>query len=1074
MTAVRRRTCKIISLVLAVATILTFLGAYLFYLDLKKTFLSRVSEKAGTLIGQRVVINDISFTPLSSIGLEGIEIRNPEGFMAGRLLQIKRITIGFDYKELLDGNIHLAKVDLLAPELTIMKDPEGRLNISEGLKQFLSKKGTLTYQVDEFRIRSGRADFNNDDRLRNENITVILKNLSSSAGVKTSIEGDSLWSGKNKIHFHGWANLKDDPKKFSIAVSTEDFSLSPLITFLEKHHIDAEKTKLTMTLEAKGDTDKGINLVSRTVITTRGYSFYRKDLLTIHMDASVFYDIAAHAAAINTLSVRSGDESMIEIKGRIIDLNEIPTYDLALKLDSLDLSAFNIARGYRINGILTSDSLNIKGRFDQAVPELKGSIQIREGSFTSDTARIEKVNGSMRFSSAGHFNARGEVSAEIVNAGQYSLSRPAAVRLSLNAEGRKQNLAFSAVMNTSPIVMKIGNEKELSLGDLHVSMDGMFRDNTFSGSGGAKTEGIRYADYAFKRLECGLKFNYRQDHIELNNLKIESDIFSLSADSFKTVMTEKKGGILIEAKNLSAVYPIKKAALMGVDLSATLNTPGKNFSGDMNFSAAGAIFHEIKSGRIAGRTTFNEREFSLAIPQAEFAGGKIRVVAQGSTFGQLFPVKAELTAENIDLGVLSLAAEKYSDTGYLISGDLKSASFKGTINSKVSLLGEAAIDLQQVSVANKKTKKRILKDASVQSAITFQDRDFSFKAGASSGSLAATASGTVNGFLGEGRSCQIHGHLKETPATDLRNSFWDVFPDSLLYAGLDGTMSSDINVDCANNRFAIAGELRLKAFTLEGENSEYSVGPVNGTIPFTYGNVDAVKRTLTLPAFESSEFDRIRRYYADTYPGEDYNRVTIGSLQYGYKLLKDITLWMKQDGGILNVARFSAKMFGGRLDGSAVADMGDGFSYRIGMLLEGLSLTKLCDDIAPIKGYISGKVNGLAIVKGSGTDLSEISGRADLWTYATKDEKTRISREFLQKIGGPSIKSYLGDRNFDKGVMSAYLQNGFLIFRELEISNRNFLGIQDLSVKVAPLSNRIAIDHLMWTIVEAASRGVKK
>lgn len=94
----------------------------------------------------------------------------------------------------------------------------------------------------------------------------------------------------------------------------------------------------------------------------------------------------------------------------------------------------------------------------------------------------------------------------------------------------------------------------------------------------------------------------------------------------------------------------------------------------------------------------------------------------------------------------------------------------------------------------------------------------------------------------------------------------------------------------------------------------------------------------------------------------------------------------------------------------------------------------------------------------------------DLWTYSTQDEKTKISKEFLQKVGGPSVKAYLGDRPFNKGIMSLYLQKGYVIFRELEISNRNFLGIQDLSVKVAPLSNRIAIDHLMWTIVEAAQR----
>ena len=72
------------------------------------------------------------------------------------------------------------------------------------------------------------------------------------------------------------------------------------------------------------------------------------------------------------------------------------------------------------------------------------------------------------------------------------------------------------------------------------------------------------------------------------------------------------------------------------------------------------------------------------------------------------------------------------------------------------------------------------------------------------------------------------------------------------------------------------------------------------------------------------------------------------------------------------------------------------------------------------------------------------------------------------------MKTYLGDRSFDKGVMSVYLQNGFVIFRELEISNRNILGVADLSVKVAPYNNRIEIDHLLWAMTEAAQRAKDK
>lgn len=1074
MTAHGKRTCTVVSLVLVAVFVLSSISAYLFYLDLKKTFLARLSAEASSLVGQQVNIGDISFSPASVINIYTMQIQNPQGFAPGQLLKIKKIALTMNIRELIRGKLHFRNIVLHSPVLAVMKDPEGRLNISEGLKQFMTRRGTLAYQVDEFRILSGMADFNNDDRFRVDRISLILKDLSSSPGRKTSIEGDALWSGKNKVYLHGWANLKDDPNKFNFSVSAEDLSLSPFKMILEKYKIDADKTRMGLVIEAEGDTGKGVNLNSKITIRSPGYDFYKKDLLTIHLNTSAFYDISADEVTVNTLSVRVGDGSALNVKGRFLSLHETPSYDLVLKLDNFDLSAFNIARSHRITGLLLSDAVQIKGRFDRSTPEVNGSIQMKEGSFASDAVRLSKVNGSMVFSSAEKFSVRGEASAEILNAGTYSLSRPAAVRLSLYAKGRLQNMALSADIKTVPIMLKLRDDKELSLRDLHVSLEGMLKGNTFSGKSTAIAEGVRYDAYALNKMKCGLEFNYRQKNIALNNLHVETDIFSLSAGNVKVAMTGEKGGLVIETTDLSAAYPLKQAAFRGVQVSGKLNAAADKLSGDMTYSVASATFGAVKAERISGSAALNEGEFSLVISQAEFAGGRIRAFAQGKAPDQVFPVKAELTAEHIDVGVLSLAAEKFLDTGYRISGDLKSAGFKGTIDSKVSLHGEATMDVQKFAVLNTKTKRYLLKGVSVQPAVTMQGRDLMFKTAASSGSVSATASGTVKGFLEKERSYHIQGHLKETPVTDLRNSFWDVFPDSLLYAGLEGTISSDITVNSAKNTIAVTGSVRLKDFLLEGENGEYMVGPVNGAVPFAFGQGTDREKTLRLPAFETLEFDRIRRYYADSYPGEDVSRVTIGSLRYGYRLMNEITLWMKQDGGVLNVERFNAKMFGGSLDGSAVVDMSDGVQYRTGMILQGLSLSKLCDDIEPITGYISGKVNGVALLKGTGTDRAEIAGRADLWTYATRDEQTRISREFLQKIGGPSIKSYLGNRNFDKGIMSVYIQKGFLIFRELEISNRNFIGIQDLSVKVAPLSNRIALDHLMWTIVEAANRGAKK
>ncbi|MDH4232738.1 MAG: AsmA family protein [Nitrospirota bacterium] len=1068
----RKKICKLISLVLAAIIFLSIIFAYIFYLDIKKTFIARVSGKATSLIGQRVVIGDISFSLPLGIHLKDIQIQNPEGFGAGRLLRLQGLSVEMNYRELLEGKLHIRKIGLHSPELTLMKDREGRLNISDGLKEFLSKKGTLNYQVDEVRVISGMTDFNNDIRLRNEKINLILKNLSSSPRTKTVIEGDTLWSGENRVRFNGWANLKDDPKKFRISVSADDFRFSPFRVMEEKYHIDVERTRARLALDAEGDTEKGVHLVTGIRIKSPGYGIYKKALLDISMNAAAFYNIAEGSATINTFSLKAGESTALKAEGLMRDLQGTLSYDFKVNIDAIDLSAFNILKGVRTSGMLTSDTINIKGRLDDSLPEVSGAVQLRDASVKADAAEVRSMNARIRFSSGKESTVKAEGAAVIVNAGGYALAKPSEISLSLNAKMKGREVTFSSSLTTLPIDMQIGEEK-VSLKDARVLTDGILRGKKFSGKSSFSTNGMQYAGYYFKNMRGAFELEYEKNILKIREAKVETEDFSSSAEMITIDAAGRKDTFSIEANNLSAVYPAKKSGINGLDFSAFLRGSGKDFSGDFQFSTAGAKYQEIKSGKIAGRGAFNKKEFSLEIPQADIAGGRIRLTAQGKTSQGLFPVQAEAAAEHIDLEKISPAIEKYTKTAYRLSGNLENAHLKGTIASKESLHGDMTLDLQKFSVLKSTTERYLLRDASVQSEVKFKGPDCEIKAAASAGNVAASISGTARKFMGEEREVFLQGQLPEIHAAEIRNSFWDSFPDALLYAGMEGAVAADLRVVYKKEVFTLGGELRLKDFSIEGENGEYSAGPVNGVIPFAYGTLEDKGSPIKLPSFERSEFDTVSGYYAGEFPADGYNKITIGSVHYGFRLLDDITVWIKQDKGVLNVGRFSANIFGGRLNGSASVDIADGLRYRAGMILEGVSLTSLCDDIEPIRGYISGKVDGIGMVKGSGAGLPQLIGRADFWTYRGRDEKTRISREFLRKIGGPSIKSYLGDRDFDKGEMSLYMQKGYFIFRELEISNRNIFGIQDLSVKVAPYSNRISIDHLLWTIVEAAQRAKK-
>jgi hypothetical protein len=1025
--------------------------AYFGYLDLKKTLIAKIADKSTLLIGQRVDVGDLSFSPSGGVSLHNISIKNPKGFDSGQLLYIKRLYVKLKYSELFRGRFYFKKIAVYSPELTLIKDKNGGLNISDKLMLFLTKKTTLKYQVDELDIDSGIVDFNKDERYRNSNIDLHLKNLSSDPGAKTLIKGHTSYAEGNMVRINGWAYLKDEPKKFNVSISSDDFSLSAFREFFNKYKINAERAKINLRFNTEGDSVRGFNFKSKIQIKRTGFIFYNKEVKDILLNMDAFFKIRDYSVVINDISMYSGDVAVLRSKAVITDIRKDPSYSAEIKINRIDLSAFNFIEDLKVSGIMTSDNLSIEGKFKKTIPDISGTIQLTDTAVKSNNADIEKINAKIIFLPGKEMSVKAEATAKILKAGKYLLDKPADMRLTIDALRKLERIVFVSSVTISPFEMHVKGDRAAHLNSVNLAIDGTIKDMAFTGKSFFEIKGIRYADYNIPGLNSSSIINYRKNLILIKDLKIETEDLKSSVSQINIKMPEKKFNLYM---NLSA---------------------GKeSISGDFSFSTRKIMFQGITSGLISGSGRFDEKDFFVDIPGAEISGGRINLAATGKTSKGPFPVKIKATAENMDLGVISRAASKFSEFPYIISGDVKNAAFDGTVNSADSLYGNASVKARKISVLKADSKRNILKDVSLNSEIKFEGNDFEFKAAAGTGNIFTSISGIVKRFEKKDRSVKIKANLPEVKVTDIRDSFWDIFPDGLLYAGLDGSISSDVSLDYSDSGLTVNGELMLKDILLEGENREYSVGPINGVVPIAYAKTASKQKTIKMPSFERSEFDNLYKSYSQETIVDNYNLLTIGSLSYGLRFLENINVWIKQNGSVLNIGRFNGNIFGGRLNGSAIIDISNGLNYRVGILLKGLSLTKLCEGIEPIKGYISGRVDGIANLKGSEIGISQLIGKADFWTYSTENEKTKISKEFLQKIGGPSIKTYLGDRSFDRGIMSLYLQNGFVIFKELEISNRNFIGITDLSVKVMPFNNRISIDHLMWTIIEAAHRAKEK
>ena len=926
MTSKTKKVITVISLILLLSVVLLLSVAYIQYRDLKRAFVVKLSTQATSFIGQEVVVGDLSFSPAGEINLHDITVHNPEGFTAGKLLTIKKLSLKMRYREILKKNLIFEKITVHEPELAIFQNRAGRLNISDKLREFFARKTTLQYQIDEFAIMSGIVDFNGDKKFRNDEVNVSLKNLSSVRDAKTSIRGYTTYAG-SRIAIDGWVYLKDEPKRLNISVSSEDLKLSALKETLNKYGIEITKTKLTLHLNAEGDTEKGFHFTSEIGMRDAKFTFLKKDVKEILLKIHAFLSISDKTLIINNTSLNAGGITAIIVQGELKKIHEDFFYTAGLKIKRLDLSAINFMKDVNIGGIVNSDDLRVQGSYKKPFPELSGSLELRDALFQARDFAAGQINADIKFTAGGA-----------------------------------------------------------------AAIDFKMKD-------------MKYGGYTIPWLHAKSGIAYHDNIITLKSPDIQSQDFTGSSNhvTIKLPLKNTEHGVRLEIRDMHASYPEKEAGITNADLSMTLNKESNVLSGDFGFSARGIMVKEIRTGFIKGSGRVDEWNFSAG-----------------------------------------------------------------------SLLGKAALQAEKVTIPYKNNKRTLIKDGILKAEIQFGGKDLVFNGDADAGKLSANISGTVKDFAQKNRLGEMKITLPEIKATSIRETFWDIFPDSLLYAGMNGSLASDISVRYDDSAIEVKGILLLNDLVLKGENGEYEVGPIKGALPVVYTQKNGKEYPPELPSFEWSEFENIRNYYAGKKKDDSYSLISLGTVSYGFELLDNVNLWVKPEGKFMHIDHFSGNIFGGKLHGSAIVDLADGFRYKAGFLLEGVSLTQLCERIEPIKGYISGKVDGTATFKGSGAGLSQLIGKADFWTYSTTEEKTKISREFLHKVGGPSLKMYLGDRNFDRGIMSLYLQNGFVIFRELEISNRNFIGMKDLDMKVAPLNNRIAIDHLMWSMTEAAYRAKKK
>jgi hypothetical protein len=332
--------------------------------------------------------------------------------------------------------------------------------------------------------------------------------------------------------------------------------------------------------------------------------------------------------------------------------------------------------------------------------------------------------------------------------------------------------------------------------------------------------------------------------------------------------------------------------------------------------------------------------------------------------------------------------------------------------------------------------------------------------------------GEVARALSSQREGTITGRLSRTPLSRIVDPLVNGLPRLLQEAAVSGEVAAEGSLGFRNGRTTVRGSLQLAGAGIDAPSRKLRIADVSGSIPFALG---FPARPTPSPAQSTvlkreSYGEQLALFSRRAATG---SLVKIGTIAFGPLEFGETALRLKAEEGIIEALSFSSSLTTGKILGQGYVAFSKGASYGGDLLLNNLSLQQVCALFPAIKGYVSGRVDGIAMFEGRGGSSSGLNGYTYFWTRPGDGEKMLVSKEFLQKLAGKNLKGFLfrNDRPFDKGEVMASLASGYLTFDILDIENTNFFGIRDLKVTVTESQNRIGLEHLLSSISQAVSRG---
>lgn len=394
--------CRVLRLLILAASCL-FLVAAALYLLLRMILSSNcATEKISDLLsekaGCRVTVSGANISG-DTLTLEGISLRNPDGFSRNELLSIRSISLSPDWIRLLAGKASLDSLELAGTLIRLESNPSGKWNGSELISRIMKKKREPTGEIliahlairDLSLIVNGR---------RSASLGLITRNFSTRGSTESQLTVSAEDPAGNPIHLTARGKMGPIPS-FRIDLVAPHLSLASM-QLLGKRNLPvafdnatagirfaAELHSSLTTARFRGTADK-IGLRAGTgIIPLKG-----------SLDVSIRYDKSKDEACIDAGTIAFNNSPPFRFSGSINQVRRDALFEFRVSRNSLPLESFlslfpeSLRKATKLGGMLSTNGLTIRGNRRTGIASGQMDLSIRNGS-VAENGRILLEKGTM-------------------------------------------------------------------------------------------------------------------------------------------------------------------------------------------------------------------------------------------------------------------------------------------------------------------------------------------------------------------------------------------------------------------------------------------------------------------------------------------------------------------------------------------------------------------------------------------------------------------------------------------------------------------------------------------------------